>query len=643
MIRAAAFNQGQFPTIAFVNLATVPLGVDLDKLVAALGKQLQQDFVPIWGYPAKLYVTQNAKPDEWQVVFLDDADAADALGYHDLTKNGQPISKIFVKTTIAAGEKVSVTASHELLEMLIDPGAQLWAQNNDGNFYAYEMCDAVEAEEYQIDGIAVSDFVYPSFFEPFHKPGSVQFDRLKRISRPFQTLKQGYQIVSNGKSTNEVFGSRAKEHHFRKVEVRTMHRSEYRKAVMARRANGRALAVVAPLPPVRSAGFARLQPHLAAQPQPAIAGAVPAGAPIVLQQLGNLLVSVAQFTGAAADAPRPQPSARRVARVRARKRLLAQTAPAPAEAGSTGTSPDGERYVVVDGAVNVGGDRNWRNNNPGNIEYGPFAEANGAIGSDGRFAIFPDEQTGRDALTALMTDHYGDKTIEEMMQAYAPPSENDTNNYVTFIENQTGLSGDDVVGDLTDEQLGALADAINTMEGGHSGDAYEAGSSDNPDWVDGVIGAGSDAADDGNGAASDDGSGDNSGSTAAPGGNDGDGSDDGDGGDAGSTVNGGDDGAGASASGDGGDGGDAGSAAGDGGAAAGASGNAGNDGGGGDGGAGPVGDGGDGGDRGGDDGGDRGGDGGDRGGDGGDRERQVRPARVPAVTGPRRAPAMRRT
>ena len=70
-----------------------------------------------------------------------------------------------MKTTIAAGQKVSVTASHELLEMMIDPGAQLWAQNTNGCFYAYEMCDAVEDEEYEIDGIAVSDFVHPSFFE----------------------------------------------------------------------------------------------------------------------------------------------------------------------------------------------------------------------------------------------------------------------------------------------------------------------------------------------------------------------------------------------------------------------------------------------------------------------------------------------
>jgi hypothetical protein len=232
VIRAAAFNQGKFPTIAFVNLATVSLEVDLRKLVSALNKQLERDFVPIWGYPATLHITEKPKPGEWQVVFLDDSDAADALGYHDLTKNGEPVSKVFVKSTIAAGQKVSTTASHELLEMMIDPGAQMWAQDGNGLFYAYEMCDAVEDEEYEIDGVAVSDFVYPSFFESWHKPLSVRFDHLDKVARPFQTLTNGYQIVSNGKSTREVFGSRSKERHFREVEVRTMHRSEYRQTTM---------------------------------------------------------------------------------------------------------------------------------------------------------------------------------------------------------------------------------------------------------------------------------------------------------------------------------------------------------------------------------------------------------------------------
>jgi hypothetical protein len=204
-----ALNQGDFPTIGFVNMATVQLGVDLGELLAALNKQLHEHFVPIWGYPAKLYVTDKLKAGEWGLLFLDNADAADALGYHDITKDGQPISKVFVKSTIEAGQKVSVTASHELLEMLIDPGAQLWAQNMNGAFYAYEMCDAVEDEEYLIDDIAVSDFVYPSFFESWHQPGSVQFDYLKRVSRPFQTLQNGYQIVSDRKGIAHGMGGQS--------------------------------------------------------------------------------------------------------------------------------------------------------------------------------------------------------------------------------------------------------------------------------------------------------------------------------------------------------------------------------------------------------------------------------------------------
>jgi hypothetical protein len=231
-IKTAAFGPGKFPTIAFVNLAETPLGADLGKLVAALQKQVDRDFVPVWGYPAKLYVTDKPEPDEWQVVFLDDADAANALGYHDLTKDGQPVSKVFVKTTIAAGQKITVTASHELLEMMIDPGAQLWAQSTDGRFYAYEMCDAVEDEEYVIDGISVSDFLYPSFFESWHQPRSVQFDHLKKVSQPFQTLQNGYQIVSDGKTATEIFASFAKWRNFHALEIRTQHRSEYRKLMM---------------------------------------------------------------------------------------------------------------------------------------------------------------------------------------------------------------------------------------------------------------------------------------------------------------------------------------------------------------------------------------------------------------------------
>jgi hypothetical protein len=50
----AAFNQGGTPTIACINKATIPLGVNFDKLVSVLQKFVDTTFGPVWGAPAKL-------------------------------------------------------------------------------------------------------------------------------------------------------------------------------------------------------------------------------------------------------------------------------------------------------------------------------------------------------------------------------------------------------------------------------------------------------------------------------------------------------------------------------------------------------------------------------------------------------------
>src|SRR5437868_1386073 len=228
VIRGAQAGQGGPVTIACINHATVDLGVPFDRLTAVLQKCYDHYFLPIWGYPVKLYNTKVAKPTDWQFIYFDDADAAGALGYHDLTKDGQPVSKIFVKTTLADNELVSVTASHELFEMVIDPIANLWAEAEDGTEYAYEMSDPVEADTFVVDGIPMSNFVHPSWFEPFKHPAGTKFDHLGLLKKPFSMTKGGYMITMKAGKVKEVFGSKAKEKRF-KQEDRRCHRSEYRK------------------------------------------------------------------------------------------------------------------------------------------------------------------------------------------------------------------------------------------------------------------------------------------------------------------------------------------------------------------------------------------------------------------------------
>ena len=52
------------------------LGVPLSKLTAALQKCYDKYFLPVWGYPVKLYNTKRAKPSDWQFVYFDDTDDA---------------------------------------------------------------------------------------------------------------------------------------------------------------------------------------------------------------------------------------------------------------------------------------------------------------------------------------------------------------------------------------------------------------------------------------------------------------------------------------------------------------------------------------------------------------------------------------
>jgi hypothetical protein len=94
--------------------------------------------------------------------------------------------------------------------------------------YALEGSDPVEALSFPVNGIPMSDFVFPSYFEVFRKAGSVQFDQMGKVRKPFQILPGGYQIVFNGRQWMQVFGSTAKAKKFAK-EDRRGHRSEQRK------------------------------------------------------------------------------------------------------------------------------------------------------------------------------------------------------------------------------------------------------------------------------------------------------------------------------------------------------------------------------------------------------------------------------
>lgn len=117
----------------------------------------------------------------------------------------------------------------------------------------------------------------------------------------------------------------------------------------------------------------------------------------------------------------------------------------------------------------TGASRGERNNNPGNIEAGAFAQANGATGSDGRFAIFPTYEAGIKAQEALIGGPSyvggGRNTIDAVITRYAPPSDgNPVDNYADYVSRRTGIARNQRI---SPEQIPLIAEAMREFETGN--------------------------------------------------------------------------------------------------------------------------------------------------------------------------------
>ena len=190
--------------ISVVNLTNGKLqDHDALKAIRAINRQLEGDFAPYWGFGAQLRlegpVTRKPGKDKLvemrgdAVLYLwDQMDEAGADGYHFMNHRGIPYGIVNVALAKKLAEDWSVTFSHETLELLGDPQTNLLAQgphpDDQGKkkprlvYHWFEMCDAVQAESYEIDGLAVSNFVLPLYFTVDEQVGG-RNDYLGRKSR----------------------------------------------------------------------------------------------------------------------------------------------------------------------------------------------------------------------------------------------------------------------------------------------------------------------------------------------------------------------------------------------------------------------------------------------------------------------------
>lgn len=220
LVRTPNVVDAKIPTINVINKSPALKDADLQLMVEACQIQLDQHVAPMWLRGAwKIVVNQPEATGGYPIVIMDNPDQAGALGYHTETPDGKIWGRVFVNPIIKGGGSmlhgslaVSTVLSHEVIEAYCDPNVNLWADRGDDVLIAYEACDPVENDSYEVTTksgakVSVSNFVLPDWFDA--QSSSTKFDFMAKLDKPYTMSKGGYLVTLNLKSQKiaNIYGS----------------------------------------------------------------------------------------------------------------------------------------------------------------------------------------------------------------------------------------------------------------------------------------------------------------------------------------------------------------------------------------------------------------------------------------------------
>ena len=203
--------------IAIVSLTREVTTRSVLQVSAALQKQVTRDFVPIWGFPATVDAFEDltSVPNDYHhvIIFSDPRELIDLLEQQVGELPAQVLLDEFQRGSItgihlneltrqpfalvAASDAWTVVLSHEVLELLADPsGNHLIAAAHPFDAerrvrYLIEVCDPCQALWYPVNGVPVSDFYTPRYFDPVSVKG-IRYSFTGSLQEPRQILEGGY-------------------------------------------------------------------------------------------------------------------------------------------------------------------------------------------------------------------------------------------------------------------------------------------------------------------------------------------------------------------------------------------------------------------------------------------------------------------
>ncbi|WP_440964025.1 hypothetical protein ACL58G_29435 [Massilia sp. GER05] len=187
-------------------------GIDdatLQRTVAAIQLQVDQHLVPEWRCPGILTARRMAHSDVAAsvagttdaVIYLANQ-ANDPLtglepivGIHRDAGQDKPYGFVYLDKCAEYKEDWSVTLSHEVLELLVDPTAVLTVDDQSGvvargTKVALEVCDPVQGTPYKIGDICVANFVNRAFFGMLGQSKDMNYRGIPQ--KPYMPLPDGY-------------------------------------------------------------------------------------------------------------------------------------------------------------------------------------------------------------------------------------------------------------------------------------------------------------------------------------------------------------------------------------------------------------------------------------------------------------------
>jgi hypothetical protein len=173
-------------------------GIDasgLARVSAAIARQVARDVAPIWSVSATVDAfprLEEVPAGYWPIVVTAAGLASGELGMH-LDDTGQP------HAVVEWSESWSITASHECIEMLVDPSGNRLvssrALHDDDQRvdYLVEVCDPCQSAQYaySVNDTLVSDFYTPEYFDPVQRSG-IRYSLTGAITKPREILTDGY-------------------------------------------------------------------------------------------------------------------------------------------------------------------------------------------------------------------------------------------------------------------------------------------------------------------------------------------------------------------------------------------------------------------------------------------------------------------